>query len=43
MKVIRLGEHSSVINSHMAQQRDVQIQKNKTLFRKIKRKKYLKQ
>lgn len=34
MKVIRLGEHSSVINSHMAQLRDVQIQKNKTLFRR---------
>lgn len=34
MKVINLGNHSSVINSHMAQLRDVTIQGNRTLFRR---------
>lgn len=34
MKVINLGERSSVINSYMAQLRDVQIQENRTLFRR---------
>ena len=34
MKVINLGEHSSVINCHMAQLRDVNTQGNKTLFRR---------
>lgn len=34
MKVINLGNHSSVINSHMAQLRDVKIQGNRTLFRR---------
>lgn len=34
MKVINLGERSSVINSHMAQLRDVRIQGNRTLFRR---------
>jgi len=34
MKVINLGDRSSVINSHMAQLRDVQIQSNRTLFRR---------
>ena len=34
MKVINLGNHSSVINSHMAQLRDVTIQGNRPLFRR---------
>ena len=34
MKVINLGNHSSVINSHMAQLRDVTIQGNRTLLRR---------
>ena len=34
MKVINLGNHSSVINSHMAQLRDVTIHGNRTLFRR---------
>ena len=34
MKVINLGERSSVINSYMAQLRDVEVQKNRTLFRR---------
>lgn len=34
MKVINLGDRSSVINSHMAQLRDVRIQGNRTLFRR---------
>lgn len=34
MKVINLGERSSVINSYMSQLRDVQIQGNRTLFRR---------
>lgn len=34
MKVINLVNHSSVINSHMAQLRDVTIQGNRTLFRR---------
>lgn len=34
MKVINLGECSSVINSHMAQLRDVNVQGNRTLFRR---------
>lgn len=34
MKVINLGERSSVINSYMAQLRDVNIQDNRTLFRR---------
>ena len=34
MKVINLGEHSSVINCHMAQLRDGNTQGNKTLFRR---------
>lgn len=34
MKVINLGERSSVINSYMAQLRDVDIQQNRTLFRR---------
>lgn len=33
MKVINLGESSSVINSYMAQLRDVGIQQNRSLFR----------
>ena len=32
MKVINLGDRSSVINSYMAQLRDVNIQENRTLF-----------
>lgn len=34
MKVINLGEQSSVINLYMAQLRDIEIQKNRTLFRR---------
>ena len=34
MKVINLGEHSSVINAYMAQLRDVNVQGNRTLFRR---------
>ncbi len=34
MQVINLGDRSSVINSHMAQLRDVNIQGNRTLFRR---------
>lgn len=34
MKVINLGDRSSVINSYMAQLRDVNIQENRTLFRR---------
>lgn len=34
MKVINLGDRSSVINSYMAQLRDVNIQGNRTLFRR---------
>lgn len=34
MKVINLGDRSSVINSHMAQLRDIHIQGNRTLFRR---------
>lgn len=34
MKVINLGERSSVINSYMAQLRDVNVQGNRTLFRR---------
>lgn len=34
MKVINLGEKSSVINSYMAQLRDVNVQGNRTLFRR---------
>ena len=34
MKVINLGDSSSVINSYMAQLRDVNIQENRTLFRR---------
>lgn len=34
MKVINLGQRSSVINSYMSQLRDVQIQGNRTLFRR---------
>lgn len=33
MKVINLGERNSVINNYMAQLRDVDYQKNRTLFR----------
>ncbi|MDD6124328.1 MAG: uracil phosphoribosyltransferase [Bacteroidales bacterium] len=34
MKVINLGENSSVINSYMAQLRDTQVQVNRPLFRR---------
>ena len=34
MKVINLGERSSVLNSYMAQLRDVDVQTNRTLFRR---------
>ena len=34
MKVINLGEYSSVINSYMAQLRDTQVQVNRPLFRR---------
>lgn len=34
MKVINLGDRSSVINSHMAQLRDIHVQGNRTLFRR---------
>ena len=34
MKVINLGDRSSVINSYRAQLRDVNIQENRTLFRR---------
>lgn len=34
MKVINLGDRSSVINCHMAQLRDVNVQGNRTLFRR---------
>ncbi len=34
MKVINLGEKSSVINSYMAQLRDVELQKDRTAFRR---------
>ena len=34
MKVINLGEKSSVINTYMAQLRDVNVQGNRTLFRR---------
>ncbi len=34
MKVINLGEKSSVINSYMAQLRDVNVQKDRTAFRR---------
>lgn len=34
MKVINLGERSSVINSYMAQLRDINVQGNRTLFRR---------
>lgn len=34
MKVINLGERSSVINSYMAQLRDVNVQGHRTLFRR---------
>lgn len=34
MKVINLGDRSSVINCHMAQLRDINIQGNRTLFRR---------
>lgn len=34
MKVINLGEHDSVINSYMAQLRDITVQGNRTLFRR---------
>ena len=33
MKVINLGATDSIINSYMAQLRDVEIQKNRSLFR----------
>ena len=34
MKVINLGEHTSVINSYMAQLRDIEVQANRPLFRR---------
>lgn len=34
MKVVNLGERSSVINSYMAQLRDVNVQGHRTLFRR---------
>ena len=34
MKVVNLGERSSVLNSYMSQLRDVDVQTNRTLFRR---------